>query len=227
MEMTARKGMIALALCGAFLVAACGSNTDKAAGARLASSIIGSVVGIGKSAAPQGPTVATLTRTDLAEVKGPLLRATLKSRPADALLVPIATNGAVVTWSTADNTTLGMKQGVLVATRGLVADLVSASVPSAAQLARGVGSHQRVHFYLDGEDHTVRRDYQCELSTEGSETIAIVERSYTTRHVVETCRSASGKITNHYWFESGSIIRQSRQWVSQGVGYLELRRIID
>jgi hypothetical protein len=41
-----------------------------------------------------------------------------------------------------------------------------------------------------------------------------------TSHVQETCRSDAGLITNDFWISAGNRVAKSRQWVSQGVGYV-------
>jgi Group 4 capsule polysaccharide lipoprotein gfcB, YjbF len=120
-----------------------------------------------------------------------------------------------------------LQRGMVLETRGLGDELMSARVPPAALVASGTGSFQREYYYLDGADQDIRWDYDCTFATTGHETIEIIGLAYDTRIVTETCRGAEGRITNQYWVESGGKIRQSLQWISKGVGYMKLESVIE
>lgn len=219
------RPLAVFALVSAALLSACGNDTESTGAftdiKNFASAAVkGRKAGEAKAEAP-------LTRAALDSAGARTVRVSIKNRDAVALLGLRVDRGDVVTWETSDGSAVTLRQGVLIETRGLGADLMSAQVPTPAQLVQPGGTHARVHYYIDGEDRTVRRDYTCEMSLVGQETIEIVERTYPTIHVNETCRSAAGKITNQYWFESTGRIRQSVQWVSQGVGYLKLEELND
>jgi hypothetical protein len=212
-------------LLSAAALAACGNDTESTSAFKDVKTFAASAVKGKKDGAKKED--AGLTRAALDAAGVPSIRASIKNRGAVALLGVRVNRGDLVTWETSDGSAITLRQGLLIETRGLGADLMSAAVPSPAQLVSPGGTHTRVHYYLDGEDNTIRRDYSCEMSLVGPETIEIVERSYATIHVTETCRSAAGKITNQYWFESNGNIRQSLQWVSRGVGYLKLEELKD
>ncbi|WP_172599862.1 YjbF family lipoprotein [Cereibacter sphaeroides] len=168
-----------------------------------------------------------LTRAKLSRVATPLLVVEVEGTNAWALMVPFQTNGGVVTWSSTDDRTVALRDGVLLATRGLGPDLMSAEVPSAARIASASGNYLRVHYQIDGLDQTVKREYRCTLATDGPKTITIVERNYPTRHVLEHCEGATGQFTNEYWVDNAGTIRQSRQTFDQGLGKLKISRVID
>jgi hypothetical protein len=138
-----------------------------------------------------------------------------------------ATKGDIITWQTTDRTSVVLQRGMVLETRGLGDELMSARVPGAAQIAAGTGSFQRQYFYLNGTDEQVQWDYACTWEVTGNERIEIIGLAYDTRVVTETCRGAEGRITNQYWVESGGKIRQSVQWISQGVGYMKLESLIE
>jgi hypothetical protein len=148
------------------------------------------------------------------------------TRGADALLTPIDVKGDVVTWSTTDGTTFTFRQGVLIQTRGLGPDLMSAEAPSVAQLLQDGGMHRRQYFFLGADDRTTRRAYDCTVAIAGQETIEIFGRSHRVTRVSEACSRPQGSITNDFWIE-GDTIRRSRQLLSGGVGFVEFERVVD
>ncbi|MGL4237455.1 YjbF family lipoprotein [Tabrizicola sp.] len=175
----------------------------------------------GTAAAP-----APTTRADLEKFGMPILRVTSKPLGQDGFLTISDAKDDVVTWATSDGVTFSLRNGVLIQTRGLGADLMSADVPSVAQLKTAGGTHQRVYFFLGDDDRGTRRTYDCTTSVVGRETIEIVGRSHKVTHVSEVCARGNTQITNEYWIE-GASIRKSRQWVSGQISYVEFQRVID
>ncbi len=169
---------------------------------------------------------AKLSRPKIEKYGLPILRVIITSRGADALVTIRETKGDVVTWTTADGTTFTLRNGVLIQTRGLGPDLMSAAVPGVAQLKKAGGSHRRSYFFLGEDDQPERRDYACTMAVVGNEVIVIYAKSHATLHVSEECIRAEGKITNDFWIE-GSTIRKSRQLISPGIGYLESEKVVD
>ena len=224
-----RSGLAAC-VAGAALLAGCGNDRGEPSpvGAMvggLAKTAISKVRSIGK---PQAAPAVTpkLTRADVEKYGIPLLRVVVKARGADALVTIRETKGNVVTWTTTDGTTFALNDGVLIQTRGLGPDLMSASVPTVADLAVDQGSHPRSYFFLGEDDRTQRRDYTCTMAAVGKETITIFDKAYETLHVTEECIRAEGKITNDFWLQ-GAVVRKSRQWTSPGTGYIEFEKAVD
>lgn len=148
------------------------------------------------------------------------LRVTLPATGAQATLAPVARKDDVTVWQTLDGITLSFREGVLVATRGLGADLMSADVDGTLSMLRGTGAaghHPNIRSYLDGEDRTVFRSFQCRR-----------EEQPTTgpgRRIVERCASPDGGMTNTYRLDEAGEITTSRQWVSPAVAYMETERL--
>ncbi len=216
-------GLVALAL-----LAACGNDKGDP-------SPMGTIVGgvakatLAKVRGKRGPApaaAAPTTRADIEKYGIPILRAVIKSRGADALVTISDEKGDIVTWATTDGTTFTLRNGVLSQTRGLGPDLMSAAVPSVAELYKDGSTHSRSYFFLGEDDRSTRRDYDCTVSVVGNETIGIYSRSHPVLHVKEECVRAEGKITNDFWLES-STIRKSRQWTSPGTGYIEFEQVVD
>lgn len=155
----------------------------------------------------------------------PILRATVPARGVDVLLSMRETRGDVTTWEAAEGITFTFRNGVLIETRGLGPDLMSASGPGSGQIAAG-SSARRSYFYLWDDDVTQRRDYACTAESRGAESVTIYGHVRQTRHVAEVCQRDLGRITNDFWFEGGQI-RQSRQWISPDAGYALFSRVVD
>lgn len=223
------SGLVACVACAA-LLAGCGNDRGERSPVAtvvggLAKSAITRVTGRGKPQ-PQAASPAKPTRADIEKYGIPLLRVVVKARGADALVTIRETKGAVVTWTTTDGTTFALNDGVMIQTRGLGPDLMSAGVPTVADLETDQGSHPRSYFFLGEDDRGLQRDYICTMAMIGKETIEIFEKSHETQHVTEECVRAEGKITNDYWLE-GSVIRKSRQWTSPGIGYIDFEKAVD
>jgi hypothetical protein len=180
--------------------------------------------GGGKAAAAQAP--APVTRADIEKFGMPILRAVIATRGADALLTISDRKGDVVTWTTSDGTTFSFRQGVLIQTRGLGPDLMSADAPLVAQLLQDGGTHPRQYFFLGADDGTTRRSYDCTVDVVGKETIEVFGRAHKVTKVSETCARPQGSITNEFWIE-GQTVRKSRQLLSGGIGFVEFEQVVD
>lgn len=184
-----------------------------------------------KAAASTNPAQAASPeelRAELAKAGQPILLVSSKTLGQTGFLSVNDAKGGVLTWATPDGATFSQRDGVLIQTRGLGFDLMSAQVPSVGQLLRTGTPYERVYFFLGADDQGTRRTYSCVTSPVGRESIDVLGRTHVTTHVTETCTRSSGggKLTNEFWIE-GSTIRQSRQWVSAGLGFIDFARVID
>lgn len=217
-------GLIAFAM-----VAACGNEKSEpspvaAAVGAVAKATLGRVKGQRTAGAAAAP--APVTRADIEKYGIPILRAVIPSRGADALLTIGDTKGDVITWTTTDGTTFTQRNGVLIQTRGLGPDLMSAQAPSVGQLLQDGGTHSRVYFFLGGDDQGTRRSYDCTVNVLGRTSIEIFARAHDVTHVSEVCTRPQGRIENEYWIE-GATVRKSHQWASGGAGFIDFERIVD
>jgi len=210
--------------CAAALVAlgACGSDSDHLSGVTMARSIASGVTGIGR--APEAPAGLGLTRASLAQILTPVDLVTVESTGAQAVIAKIASNAGVETWSSVDKKTLSLRSGVLVASRGLGDDLIGASVPSLSQILAG-GPYARSHSWTGDDDRVIRHDFSCRGQVIGITSVTVVERSYSVRHLREICTGAMGGFQNDYWQQIGGKLRQSRQYVSDGAGYVLIQHL--
>lgn len=213
-------------LCAAtVLLVACGSDKDAMGGLQQVRSVVGGVIGLGKG--KSAPAVAEVTRAQITALGAPQIRIKVPARNGVAFLGIRSTSGRIVTWQTSDGISLTLRDGILLETRGFGEDLMSAQVPAAAQISTSTGPTARAAFYLDGADRTIRHDFACTLAPGGPAVIEVLERTYDTRRVTETCTGPTASFTNQYWFEASGKLRKSTQWVSRTVGFLELEMLVD
>lgn len=222
-----RGRLIAAAIVMAMLQA-CGN--DKAPGANPVAASLGtmakaSLSNLKAKKAGGGAAPAQVSRADLEKYGTPILRVTSTVLGQDGFLTISDAKAGVQTWATPDEVSFSLRNGVLIQTRGLGADLMSADVPTVAQLAAGA-SYKRMYFYLGADDAGTRRTFDCVAKVVGQETIEVIGRSYSVTHVTETCNQSGGVRTNEFWIEGGAI-RKSRQIASAQIGYLDFERVVD
>jgi hypothetical protein len=223
-RISTRLAAVAAAL---VLLAACGNDKG---GANPVAAAVGQMAKTTlakgkKGTAPAAKAAAPVGRAELEAFGKPILRIQSKGLGQDAFLTVVDAKDNVVTWTAQGQANFSLRDGVLIQTRGVGADLMSAQVPSLAQL-KGGASYERIYFFLGADDIGTRRTYDCTAATVGRETIEVIGKSHATTHVTETCTRPNGKVTNDYWIE-GNAVRKSRQWASNTVGYLEFEQIID
>lgn len=221
--------LIAGAITVAFL-AACGSEKPQASPlVQAVGAVAKSAISSRKARRSGGEAVAAadpVTRADLEAYDTPILRVVVGARGIDTLLTPSDVKGDIVTWSTSNGVTVTLRDGILIQTRGLGPDLMSAQAPTVGQLLTEGGTHQRQYFFLGADDQGTRRSYDCTVAFTGKETIEIMGRSHSVTHVTETCSRPQGSMTNEFWIE-GRVIRKSHQLLSGGAGYADFDKIID
>jgi hypothetical protein len=219
-------GALALAL-----LAACGNDKGEPsplsqAVGTVAKATLGGIKARRAGKGTAAPAAAPVTRADIEKYGIPILRAVIASRGADALLTVNDAKGDVTTWATTDGSTFSLRNGVLMQTRGLGPDLMSAQVPTVGMLGQDGGMHQRMYFFLGQGDLQSRRTYDCTVTVKGGETITIFGRNHAVKHVTESCVRPQDKIQNEFWIE-GATIRKSRQWASGLTGYIDFEKAVD
>lgn len=169
---------------------------------------------------------AGLSRESLKGITSPLMFAHLEKPSAYASLSQIADSQNVKTFQTVDNISLSMREGVVLASRGLAGDLMSADVTgtvNAVKTARG-NHYSRTMRWLDGEDQTVTQEFTCSMRKAGAEKVVILGAGFLTVHLKEKCESGSSTFENNYWRASdSSLVWQSHQWLGPRNGYIDLQ----
>jgi len=229
------SGKLAILACVlATALAGCGNVEDPQAGLfRQLSGALGPIFNRAEAPARLRPTGA-FPGVDPALVAGttaPLTGAWLEKAEALATLAIATQSGDMVTWRTGDGATLTLADGgVLVATRGLGADL-NASDASATRAAIRAGqsatvSRRYVHLNTAYERRETR--VSCTLTAMGPETLTINNRTHRTLRLEEACRGDGLTFTNRYWRDArGPAIWQSTQWISPEAGVIHLQRLVE
>lgn len=178
---------------------------------------------------PKGPDPrAVLTRAQLDIVDQPTLLAELPMLEVAATLALSGQNAKVSTWASGDQASLSFQNGVLVATRGLGPDLMSADIAGTmSMLATGrLEYYPRYVSYLDGEYQTQYRVFQCKRTASTRDRTVIFDRSHNTTRIEETCTTPGRTVTNIYWTGPDGFVWKARQWVSADAGYLWTERLV-
>lgn len=138
----------------------------------------------------------------------------------------IAANGAEETWQAQGGPTFAYDDGILVATRGLIDDLlVIGSDGVRPALAAGGGTVTRAMDRLDSRDRLSTVTLTCEITADGQETVNLGLREASLAKFTETCRSQELVFENAYWLDGAGAIVASRQFVSETVAYLRANRL--
>jgi hypothetical protein len=123
--------------------------------------------------------------------------------------------------------TAAYKDGVLVATRGLLGeDIMAASAPGLLDaLAAGGGTIDRAIETLDSLNQIQTATFTCTITAAGSEEVNLGIRTVTAPRFDENCRGATLIFDNIYWLDTDGSILASRQYVSPTVAYLRSNRL--
>ncbi|WP_241477457.1 MULTISPECIES: YjbF family lipoprotein [unclassified Leisingera] len=179
------------------------------------------------------PPLPKLTRALLDNETLPHIELTIENRAVTAYLTPGLRRrdshaGEIEVWRSRDNASVALRQGMLIATRGLGGGLLSAQVPAAdGKGGPARGGARRYTVRADGNSQRVL-NMACSLHDLGPEPVEIVEITHPARHLQERCEGAGGAVVNDYWVDSrpGRIrVWQSRQWAGPEIGYIRIRHL--
>lgn len=242
-----RLQMVAL-LGGLAVLAGCAKGPDKAPLQVELIKTVGQTVQQIRDKRAGPPKLPPLTRALLeAEAQVPVIEVMIEETGTFAYLTPQTVKrddypGEVVVWATQDDVLLTMRDGVLVATRGLANDLLGASALVREGTKGPSGHGQRIYEVAALDNASVKYPMACEIKELGQERIEIVELEYDTRHLRESCALAGAepgdryrdvpdaarttRMENDYWIDSRTgRIWQSRQWAGPDIGYLRIRQL--
>lgn len=178
----------------------------------------------GQRVIPPPPGVDLSTTERLIESGAPRLEITLLDQGISTLMVRSNAREGVTRWRAIDNAQIFLRNGILIGTRGLSDDLMSADVRDVAPLilAGRAGEAERFHGYLDGEDRLRIRAYVCDVAPVRREVAQIPEAGGVEALLVEEkCHGIDYDLANRYWIASGRVVR-SEQFVSDRVGRVQI-----
>lgn len=154
----------------------------------------------------------------------PVMLAGIEKEGRAVAMLRSASRGGIETWRSIDNVTLSLRDGIVIASRGLGDDLLIGDPGAAGAVVAAAGSARniRIHRYLDGTDGVMIVSYVCDMAPRGARKITMNKQQVDTVLVEEKCFAPSGGFTNLYWTRAGQVV-QSRQYLSAGMGALALR----
>lgn len=183
-----------------------------------------------RTAGPEAPRPA-LTRAALDTVTVSAIEVTLERADVLAYLLLLQERrddspGVIRVWRSEDNLNLVTRSGVLIATRGLGGDVLSAAVQVATGRPGPASGGDHVQVVRAFDNKSARLAFSCELVDLGPDPVVIVETRHPTRHLQQRCSSDLGEIVNDFWVDSArDIVWQSRQWAGPQIGYVRIRRL--
>lgn len=220
-------------LFAATVLAGCGSDTSKTEGSQIALGVARTFKdkvltrGANAPAAPADP--ERLAAAAQASFKGPIVLAQIESSGLLTVLGEYGRNGAVRTYSTPNEQTLVLRDGILIATRGLGNDLMSSETAEIARhvLARQAGTGRHIYRYLDGEDIERPLPMDCAVTTGDARRIAFAGTSYDTVEMAESCRATTTgtSVTNRYWVTKSGLVALSHQWIGPALGHVTIQTV--
>lgn len=164
----------------------------------------------------------------LAAYDAPIMRAEIAGTGTQATLTPWGQNGDTVTWGSETGISLAFQDGVLVSTRGLTGDLMSADIGATRAALRGGVRTDYTTFasYLDDNGETVFRSFVCSLDAGLTERLALAAVTVQAVRFDEVCASLTGQHTNSYWVGGDGTMWRSQQWIGDAAGYLVTDRLV-
>lgn len=179
----------------------------------------------GQQLMPPVPGIDTSAAQRLIASGAPRLRITLLDEGPSVLMVETDSSEGVTRWRTIDNAQVFLRDGLLIGTRGLSFDLMTADVAEASAAIHQMRAARvtRIHNYLNGQDKLRIRAFLCDVRPAGQETIKLLnDVAILGQRVDETCHGAADdEFTNQYWLGGGRIL-QSVQFISEGAGRAQI-----
>ena len=207
-----RLGLVAAMALG---LAGCGNDASQPK--VLASAFKTAKAGLTKADDAPGPTAAQIKAAITPEVRAanankPMMIGTSLRVSVSAPLVLAGQNNGVRTYFSTDGVSFSLRNGVMVASRGLGMDLMSADVSQVMpRIQAGSGRAVRVHNYLNGQNQLVPHRYDCGYARSGAV-------------VTETCSGEGVSFENRYTLRNGRVV-VSDQWVNPTLGSYRLEDI--
>ena len=135
--------------------------------------------------------------------------------------------GVGQTWLGVDGSTVTLDNGLLKATRGMGDDLMGSEISLEINWSDlEEVSYERRMAYLRFDNKTHINEYSCTLTDMDSmETISLFDAEFSVNHVQETCRGAAGSFVNDYYIDTEGLVRNSRQYQGNKIGYMTIARL--
>ena len=167
-----------------------------------------------------------MTRERISKAKVPVLFVKLKNGQ-NGTLTKYPGLGVGTTWLGADGATITLDRGVIIASRGMGADVMGGEnmMPRFSQIS-GVANYQRRLSYLEEDNKIKVHNFECQIKKQKSKSkIKVLELEYTVSTFLETCQKELLTIKNKYLLDTNNIVRRSYQYHSDTIGYILTERL--
>tara|TARA_R110000737_G_scaffold26627_4_gene45405 strand:- start:11277 stop:12002 length:726 start_codon:yes stop_codon:yes gene_type:complete len=162
----------------------------------------------------------------LSQTNAPGMIARGKGNEASGLLrLQTVSQDGVESWLAHDGSVISMRNGMVIASRGLGDDMMSgdASQTRALLAARAKGHAKRFVARLDGDDQIVQSSFVCDVVNAGPVQLDAPGRKISTTYMTETCYGADYSFRNLYWLGDEGRIWKSRQLLGGLVGPVDFQ----
>lgn len=167
-----------------------------------------------------------LSRDHIDKVGIPILFVELENGQ-NGTLTKYPGQGIGQTWLGADGATLTLRQGVLLASRGMGDDLMGGSsyIPPWSQIVDSP-KYKRSLSYLGGDNQIYTKFFDCTLDKGDDQIVLnIWEASFIVTLFREHCVGIDGVISNQYFIDNIGVVRRSVQYHSETIGYVITERL--
>ena len=166
-----------------------------------------------------------LTRSQIDSADIPVLYVELESGQ-NGTLTPYPGQGIGQTWLGADGATITLEKGVLKASRGMGNDVMEPPSNTWKKLNSGVETYSRTVKYLNGNNKIFTKNFKCKIHevTEG-EIIKIWSLDFDVSRYQEICNNNGFVTKNTYYVDDREIVRRSKQYHSDTIGYIITERL--
>ena len=180
---------------------------------------------------PSGPTAyidarKIVTRPMIDAAKVPVLFIEI-DRGQNGTMTQYPGQGLGQTWLGADGSTVTLENGMLKATRGVGDDLMGSEISrQIAWTNLNESAYSRKLAYLRADNQTKVFTYECTTrDTQKRETVEIFDAQFEVTHLREICEGDGPEFTNDYWIGASGLVRKSRQYHGEKIGYVTLERL--
>jgi len=164
----------------------------------------------------------------LTEARAQVMQVGVEAAGTAVLARREALRDGIATFLTPDGASVVTQDGMLRGTRGLGADMLASDIAASRALVLTMqgGTVERIHTFLDGENHAVPRRFGCIIEVQGPRQIAIGLQQLDTILLTENCTNPEQAFVNYYWvLPTASRVVQSRQWGGAFSGMLVMRDV--
>ncbi|MEM9715617.1 MAG: YjbF family lipoprotein [Pseudomonadota bacterium] len=164
---------------------------------------------------PKQEKQAGLTRDALNKINRELIKVQLTKYGTTGVFTKVADRSNNQTFQSTAKQSITLQDGALRMTRGLPFDLLETDLRN---------DQDRKYRFLNAANNLTEVTVSCDRQSVGSDPIEIVERSYNTTLIEETCRGSGTAFKNRYWVQ-GNTIWKSQQWIGPQHGFAIIEKL--